>query len=66
MTEAVKPWWASRAIWGGLAAMVAGIGMMLGIDINAAELTDALASLGAVVGGLLAVGGRVAATKRIG
>jgi len=67
-----KPWWASRGIWGGIVALVAGIAGICGVAISPedqAHITDlvvlAASALGAVVGGIMAVIGRKAAKKPI-
>jgi len=64
-----KGWWQSRAVWGGLVAALAGIGGLFGLNLD--EVTqgmavDAAVQLATVVGALLAVIGRVRATKKIG
>ncbi|MGR3485500.1 MAG: hypothetical protein ACU0BF_09155 [Paracoccaceae bacterium] len=59
---------ASRTVWGGIAAIVAGGVGLLGYTMtpdDAAQLTQALTSIGAGVGGILAIYGRVKATKRV-
>jgi uncharacterized membrane protein len=64
-----KPWYASRAVIGGVLAVAAGIAGMLGYTISPADqasIIDLVAGLAASVGGVLAVIGRVAATRRIG
>ena len=61
---------ASRGVWGGVAAALAGavpiLGAALGLDAEtqgaAIEIIAALASL---AGGLVAIWGRIAATRRI-
>lgn len=65
MTEGVKPWFASKAIWGGIASLIAGVGLILGIDINQVELTEALLAAGSTIGGLVAIVGRYVANKTI-
>ena len=63
MTTA-KPWYLSRAILGGAVAILAGI---LGLSsADAAELTQLLTDLASVAGGLLAIYGRIKATRAIG
>ena len=64
-----KAWWQSRAVWGGLVAALAGIGGLFGLNLD--EVTqgmavDAAVQLATVVGALMAVIGRVRATKKIG
>lgn len=62
MTDA-KPWWLSRAILGGAVAIIAGI---LGLSsADAAQLTQLLTDFASVAGGVLAVYGRIKATRAI-
>lgn len=64
-----KPWYASSGIWGGiLAAAAPAIGLVFHMTVSSADtaqLADALAAIGAGIGGLVAVYGRVKATKQI-
>jgi len=62
---------ASKGVWGGVTAALAGIVPILaaafGLDAELqGHLLEVVAGLGAVVGGVLAIWGRVAATRRIG
>lgn len=65
----VKNWWQSKAIWGGIVTVLAlaltAFGYGIGADDQAA-LTDYLVSIGGAVGGLLAIYGRVKASKKVG
>lgn len=65
----VKGLFASRTVWGGLLALGAGIAGIFGYTITAADTAE-LANLGAgvvsAIGGLLAIVGRIRATKKIG
>lgn len=64
MTTGNKPWWMSKAILGGAAAILAGL---LGLSsADAAQLTQLLTDVASVAGGALAVYGRVKATRAIG
>ncbi|MGR3484049.1 MAG: hypothetical protein ACU0BF_01780 [Paracoccaceae bacterium] len=59
---------ASRTVWGGIVAIVAGGVGLLGYTMtpgDAAQLTDGLTSIGATIGGFVAIYGRVKATKRV-
>ena len=65
----MKAWWQSRAVWGGLVAALAGIGGLFGLNLDEVSqgmVIDAVVQLATVVGALLAVIGRVRATKKIG
>ena len=59
----------SKGVWGGvivvLSALLGMFGYKIGLEDQQA-LTDAVSQLGAMVGGLLAIYGRITATKRIG
>lgn len=66
-----KPALASKGVWGGALAALAGVvpvaAAALGLDAETqGHLVEVLAGLGAVIGGVLAIWGRVAATRRIG
>lgn len=63
-----KPWWASRGIWGGLIAAGAGVAGILGYSVSPADqvaLLDLLSALGAALGGLIALVGRLQARRPI-
>jgi len=60
-----KPWWKSRAVWGGIVAAVAPLLAMLGVNIDEPQLLNIIMSLVAVAGGIAAVYGRVVAVERI-
>ncbi len=60
---------ASRGVWGGLLAVLASIAGLFGYTITPDqqfELLEAAALVASGIGGILAVWGRVSATKRIG
>jgi len=64
-----KPWWQSRAIIGALVAVISGLVSLTGVVLSpedAQTLETLLLSLGSVVGGLLAIYGRVKAKSTIG
>lgn len=64
----VKPWYASRTLWGAALAIVSGLvpgaSVILTPEVSA-PLIDGLSALGSVVGGAIAVWGRVAADSVI-
>jgi hypothetical protein len=65
----VKSLFASKTIWGAFIAIIAGVLSLFGYQLGAAdqaELINAASGIAAAVGGLLAVYGRVVASKRIG
>jgi hypothetical protein len=64
-----KPWYASSGVWGGVIAVLAAVLGLLGYSIGAEDqvaLAGYVATIGSVVGGLLAIIGRVRASKKIG
>ena len=69
MFENNKSWWASKTVWGGLMALVAGVAGVFGYQLlpaDQAALIDGGAALAASIGGIIAIWGRVKASKGIG
>lgn len=68
MTD-IKLWWQSRTLWGAIVTIAsAGLGLA-GLDLGDADreaLTGLLTSLGAALGGVIAIVGRITAKSRIG
>lgn len=68
MTD-IKPWWQSKTLWGAIVTIASSIldlaGLELG-DADAEALTGLLTSLGAAIGGIIAIVGRLKAKSRIG
>lgn len=63
-----KKWYQSKAVWGGLIAVLAAVGGAFGFDIGAedqAGLVDAVLGFVGAAGGVLAIYGRVKAEKEI-
>ena len=59
----------SKGVWGGLIAMAAGLLGLLGYTISPADqvqLVNLVAGIISAIGGILAIIGRIRATKRIG
>jgi hypothetical protein len=64
----MKPWYLSKSIWGGLVAVAASVGSLLGMPVGPADqqaLTDAVLQAIGAGGALLAILGRVTAHERI-
>ena len=64
----VKPWYMSKTIIGAVVTVLALVATAFGYGIGAedqAALADYAVSLGGIVGGLLAIYGRVKASKEI-
>lgn len=69
LDDNTKSIWQSRSVWGGIIAVVAGIGALFGYSLrpeDAQQLVDAGIAFASLVGGILAIIGRVQATKKIG
>ena len=63
-----KPWYQSRSIWGGLVALVAGVGGIVGVEVDAATSETLILSLtngAAAIGAVVAILGRLAAQKTL-
>ncbi len=63
-----KNLWTSKTFWGGLLAVVAGILGFFGYQLGGPEqqaIIEAVSAIAASVGGLIAIWGRVKATKEI-
>lgn len=64
-----KSAFASRAVWGGIIAILASALGLWGYSISPddqARIIDIVVSLGGAVGGAMAIYGRIKATKKIG
>ncbi|WP_099865109.1 hypothetical protein [Pararhizobium haloflavum] len=64
----IKPWYLSKTIWGGLVAIAASVGSLLGVPVepgDQAALSDAIITTVGAAGAVLTVVGRIAATSRI-
>ncbi|WP_295582246.1 hypothetical protein [uncultured Lamprocystis sp.] len=61
-----KRWYESRGVIGGLMVVLAQLAQVIGYQVDAAALTDLVLQGVALVGGLLALVGRVQATQPIG
>jgi hypothetical protein len=67
--EQTKGLLASKTVWGGILVVLAAIAGMFGYTITAedqASLVSMIDNIVMAVGGLLAIWGRITATKRIG
>ena len=67
-SQDTKAWYESKSVWGGLLAVVAGIAGVFGYAVSPedqAVLAEAAVSIVSVAGGLLAVFGRIKASKAI-
>ena len=66
--EETKQWYTSKAVWGGVVAMVLGVLGTVGVELAAEQdsIVELLVQIGVVIGGALALFGRIYAKKRIG
>jgi hypothetical protein len=68
MTD-IKPWWQSKTLWGGIVTLGSAALGLAGLDLGDADreaLIELLTSLGAAIGGVIAIFGRITAKNRIG
>ena len=68
MTD-MKPWWQSKTLWGAIVAIASSVLGLAGFELGAVDaeaLTGLLTSLGAAIGGIIAIVGRLKAKSRIG
>ncbi|WP_375588895.1 hypothetical protein ABWH89_18110 [Hoeflea alexandrii] len=68
MTD-IKPWWQSKTLWGAFVAIASSALGLTGFELGETDreaLTGLLTSFGAVVGGIIAIVGRLKAKSRIG
>lgn len=66
--DETKSWYMSKTVWGGLIAVAAGAAGAFGYTIapdDQAQIVDAVVAVATVAGGLLAVFGRVKASKAV-
>ncbi|WP_299870603.1 hypothetical protein [uncultured Hoeflea sp.] len=63
-----KPWWQSKTLWGAAVTLFSAVLGLTGLELadgDRASLTELLTSLGAALGGLMALYGRITARARI-
>lgn len=68
MEPETKPWWASKGVWGGVVAAAAGLAGLWGVTVGPAEVEQIVTLFTAVtsaVAGLVAVWGRIRASRRL-
>ena len=66
--DEVKGWYASKAVWGGIVAVGAGVAGVLGYTIAPADqeqIVLAATGIASIIGGIAAVYGRVKASKAV-
>ncbi|KQT54242.1 hypothetical protein ASG43_01025 [Aureimonas sp. Leaf454] len=66
--DEMKSWYRSKTIWGGIVALLAAMGGLVGLDLDAAEgsaLTLALTQAASAIGAIVAILGRLEAVKPI-
>lgn len=68
MNDEMKPWYKSRTVWGALIAIAASLANAAGVEVTAGdegELADLLVAAAGVIGGLVAVYGRISARRPV-
>ncbi|MDF1631962.1 hypothetical protein [Mycoplana sp. MJR14] len=68
MDAETKGWYLSRTVWGGILAVAASVLNLAGIEISGAdqaELADRVTAFVAAAGGIVAIAGRLAASRRL-
>lgn len=66
--EIEKAWWESKTVWGGVIALLGGLAAGFGYVVSPEDqeiISGGIVGIASAVGGLLAVYGRVKATKAI-
>ena len=73
MNGKAKPWWASKTIWGGIVAAACGLLALAGHRVSpetqsflAQQAVQVATAAATVIGGLLAIYGRIKAEGKIG
>ncbi len=64
-----KSFFASKTIWGGLIALAASIAAVWGYSISPndqSQIVELITGIGGMIGSMLAIYGRVVATRKIG
>lgn len=67
--DGTKPWYTSKAVWGGVVAALAGVASLTGVSLGVEDqdaLVEVILALVSAVGGAIAVYGRVTAAKTVG
>ncbi len=67
--DGIKQWYQSKAVWGGVIAIIASLVQLMGYHISQdlqGDLADQAVTLAGAIGGLVAIWGRIAATHGIG
>ncbi|MDS7596554.1 hypothetical protein [Agrobacterium tumefaciens] len=66
--DSIKPWYQSKTVWGALIAVFAPLLHVVGFNLPAgfeSELAEGIVTVAGGIGGLVALYGRLAATKTI-
>lgn len=65
----MKQWYVSKTVWGGLIAILASLMQAAGVELDPTiqgDMADNAVALAGVIGGLVAIYGRLTAEKRLG
>ena len=60
-----KPWYLSRAVWGGIIAAGSALAGLVGLEVDQGAALEIALQVSALIGGALAIWGRVRATRPI-
>ena len=60
-----KEWFLSKAVWGGIIAIIAGAAAAFGYDVDAASQEQIVFQVVAIAGGLFGLYGRIKSTTKI-
>ncbi len=64
----LKSWYSSKTVWGAAIVIVASCANLFGLEISAGDqhdLTENLSAIVAAAGGIIAIWGRISASKRL-
>lgn len=64
-TDARKPWWESRTIWGAVIVLVAQVALQFGVAIDVSAMTETALSLATLIGAGMAWWGRMTAERPV-
>lgn len=61
----MKAWYTSRTVWGGIGAMLAGIGPLFGLHVDSDGFVELAISIVSLISGAVAIWGRLKANSPI-
>lgn len=63
-----KKWYQSKAVWGGIVAILSGLAGLVGVNVDEQtqeDITNIIIEASSIIGGVLAIYGRMQADKRV-